>query len=197
MMTNFNSQLPSLDQIRDFVIAGHSNLQKTQAMLAEYPTLLNIAYKWKENDLETAIQGAAHIGNVVIAEFLLTKGAPLEICTAAMLGRIKDVEQLLHEDPNLIHTAGAHGIPLLTHAALSGNIELIQLLAQYGADTGISAALHNAVSKEHEAIVRWCLENGKPDLGWQNFEGQTALTVAIQRKNESIVQLLQAWNATE
>jgi small subunit ribosomal protein S3 len=94
-------QLPSHDQIRDFVIAGHSNLQKTQAMLAEYPTLLNVAYKWKENDLETAIQGAAHVGNVAIAEFLLTRGAPLEICTAAMLGRKKDVEHLLHEDLDL------------------------------------------------------------------------------------------------
>ena len=190
-------QLPSLDQIRDFVIAGHGNLQKTQAMLAEYPTLLNVAYKWKENDLETAIQGAAHVGNIAIAEFLLAQGAPLEICTAAMLGRIIDVEQLLHEDPHLIHTTGAHGIPLLTHAALSGNIALIQLLAQHGAHTGFSAALHNAVSKGHEAMVRWCLENGQPDLGWRNFEGQTALTVAKQRENESIIQLLQAWGATE
>jgi hypothetical protein len=50
-----DDQLPSLDQIREFVIAGHGNLQKTQAMLSECPTLLNAPYKWKENDLETAI----------------------------------------------------------------------------------------------------------------------------------------------
>ncbi len=197
MRTMSDHQLPSPDQIRDFVIAGHGNLQKTQAMLSEYPTLLNVAYQWKENDLETAIQGAAHIGNAVIAGFLLAQGAPLEICTAAMLGQIKDVEQLLQEDPDLIHTTGAHGIPLLTHAALSGNIALIQLLVQQGAHTGFSAALHNAVSKGHEAMVRWCLENGQPDLGWQNFEGQTALTVAKQRESETIIQLLQAWGATE
>jgi ankyrin repeat protein len=114
-----------------------------------------------------------------------------------MLGRTRDVDQLLHENPDLIHTTGAHGIPLLTHAAFSGNIALIQLLSQYGAHTGFSAALHNAVSKGHEAMARWCLENGQPDLGWKNFEGQTVLTVAKQRQSETIIQLLQAWGATE
>ena len=97
-MSMYNHQLPTLDQLREFVIAGHGDLHKVQAMLADCPTLLNATYEWKENDTETAIQAAAHVGNVAVAEFLLAQGAPLEICTAAMLGRIPDVDQLLRND---------------------------------------------------------------------------------------------------
>lgn len=190
-------QTPTPEQIREFVIAGHGDLQKVQTMLADYPSLLNAAYEWKENDTETAIQGAAHVGNAEVAEFLLTQGAPLEICTAAMLGKIKNVEQLLNDDPSMIQATGAHEIPLLTHAALSGNLVLIQLLMERGAQAGLSSALHNAASKGHEALVRWLLENSQPDLSWRNFQEQTALSVARKRQFESIAQLLQAHGATE
>lgn len=192
-----DQQLPTLDQVREFVIAGHSDLDRVQAMLADCPALLNAAHEWQENDTETAIQAAAHMGNVAIAEFLLAQGAPLEICTAAMLGQLPEVEQLLRKEPDLVHATGGHGIPLLAHAALSGNLALVELLAQRGAQTGISSTLHVAVSRGYAAIVQWCLENGQPDLGSRNFQGQTALAVAKQRLDEKIVQLLQAHGATE
>jgi ankyrin repeat protein len=185
-----------MEQLRAFVIAGHGDLQKVKAMLAECPELLNAAYEWNENDRETAIQGAAHVGNVAIAEYLLAQGAPLEICTAAMLGHTDDVARFLRQDPTNIHTVGAHGIPLLTHAALSGNLELIQMLTQHGAQAGLSAALHNAVSKGHAEIVRWLLENGSPDLAWQNFQGKTALAIAVERNDQTIAQLLRDHGAT-
>jgi ankyrin repeat protein len=137
------------------------------------------------------------MGNVAIAEFLLAQGAPLEICTAAMLGRTSDVERLLRENPDLIHATGAHGIPLLTHAAFSGDLALFQSLAERGAQAGISAALYNAAGRGHAAIVSWCLEHGRPDVNWRDYQGQTALTVARRRNDERIVQLLQAAGATE
>ncbi len=188
---------PSLEQIREFVIAGHGDLGKVKQLLAECPELLNAAHQWNEKDRETAIQAAAQVGNAPIAEYLLENGAPLEICTAAMLGHRDDVECLLAEDPNRIHATGAHGIPLLTHASLSGNLELVQFLFQRGASGGVSSALHNAVSRGYYEIVRWLLENGKPDLGWKNFQGKTALAVAAERKHERIAQLLQEHGAVE
>ncbi len=165
-------------------------------MLTECPDLLNAAHQWNEKNRETAIQAAAQVGNAPIAEYLLEKGAPLEICTAAMLGRRDEVERRLEEDPGSIDATGAHGIPLLTHAALSGNLELVQLVFRRGARTGVSPALHNAVSRGYYDIARWLLENGKPDLGWKNFQGKTALAVATERKNESIVRLLKEHGAT-
>src|SRR5712692_7309512 len=96
--------------VRDFVIAGHMDLEKVKRMHQERPALLNAAYPWKENDHETAVQAAAQVGNVAIAEYLLSKGAPLEICTAAMLGRTDEVKRILSGNPQDINATGAHGI---------------------------------------------------------------------------------------
>ncbi len=181
---------PSPEQIRKFVIAGHGNLEKVKQLLAECPELLNAAHQWNEKDSETAVQAAAQVGNIPIAEYLLERGAPLEICTSAMLGRRDNVERLLAQDPNRIHATRAHGIPLLTHAALSGNLELVRFLFQRGATAGVPSALHNAVSRGDYDVIRWLLENGKPDLGWKNYQGKTALEVAIETKQDSIAHLL-------
>jgi hypothetical protein len=81
----------SPEWVREFVIAGHGDLAKVQAMLSETPSLLNAAHEWKPGDTETAIQGASHVGNAAIAEYLLAWNAPLAIYTAAMLGRVAAV----------------------------------------------------------------------------------------------------------
>jgi uncharacterized protein len=188
---------PTSEQIREFVIAGHGDLAKVKAMLADQPGLLNIAYPWREDDHETAIQGAAHVGNRAIAEYLLTQGAPLDICTAAMLGRKEAMEQMVQADANALQRTGAHGIPLLTHAAFSGNLALMQWLIEQGVATGIASALHNAVSRGHSDLVNWLLQNSSPDLSWKNFQGKTALTVALENQNEGLVQLLRDHGATE
>ncbi len=188
---------PSLEQVREFVIAGHGDLNKVKDMLAERPELLNSAYQWSENDRETAIQAAAQVGNVPIAEYLLERGAPLEICTAAMLGRKNEVERRLEQAPGSINATGAHNIPLLTHAALSGSLELVQLLFRRGATTGATSALQNAVSRGYYDIVHWLVENGTPDLAQKNFQGKTALTVAVERGQDAIAQFLRKHGATE
>lgn len=187
----------SNEQLREFVIAGHWNLPHVQAMLAEFPEMLNVPYKWGEDDWETAIQGAAHVGSSHVAEFLLAQGAPLEICTAAMLGRQADVERLLDEDPNLVNAQGAHGISLMAHVALSGNVSLAQILFERGAkDEDMSLALGNAVGKGHTAMARWLLENYTPDLAWKNYEGKNSLTVATERGDHAMVDLLRGFGAS-
>ena len=182
--------LLSTDLVREFVIAGHGNLEKVRKMLEERPDLLNAAYAWTESDHETAIQAAAQVGSVPVAEYLLEKGAPLEICTAAMLGRKEEVERRIRENPSNINSSGAHGIPLLTHAAWSGDTELVRYLFQNGAKTGSSSALQNAVTRGYYDLVVWLIENASPDLNAKNFQGKTPLSIAIERKQEKIAQLL-------
>ncbi len=188
---------PSSEQIREFVIAGHNNLEKVKTMLAEWPGLLNVAQPWSESDHETALQGAAHVGNVAIAKYLLAQGAPLDICTAAMLGQQAEVERFVQNDASALQATGGHGIPLLTHASLSGSVALVQWLVEQGAQNGISAALHNAVSRGHPELVRWLLENSRPDLAGKNFQGKTPLAVAIENGDAVSAQLLRAYGATE
>ena len=79
------------DQIRDFIVAAHGNLPRVREMLIAHPGLLNTRHHWSDTDSETAIQAAAQTGSIPVVEYLLSKGAPLEICTAAMLGRKDDV----------------------------------------------------------------------------------------------------------
>ncbi len=108
------AEIVSSDLVREFVIAGHGSLEKVREMLARDPQLLSAANEWSPGDRESAIQAAAHVGSVNVAEYLLSQGAPLEICTAAMLGRRQEIERMLAAEPSLIRAKGAHGIPLLT-----------------------------------------------------------------------------------
>ena len=183
--------------VREFVIAGHGNLPKVVELLEKDPGLLNVAYSWSETDKETAIQGAAQVGSVKVAEFLLEKGAPLSICTAAMLGRTNAVEKILEEDPEMASAVGAHGIPLLTHAALSGDAGLVELVWSRGAKTGATGALHNSVARRKTAVSKWLLENASPDLTAKNYEGKTALALAISARDKEAEDLLRRHGAKE
>lgn len=164
--------------IRDFVMAAHGNLPAVQALLAEHPALLNQAWAWSPDDLETAIQAAAHVGHRPIAEFLLARGAPLELCTAAMLGRHDTVQAMLAAGAEAASAHGAHRIPLLPHAALSGDPAMLALVWARGAVSGASQALSLALSRRLTASARWLLTHAQPDLTWQNFQGKTAWQVA-------------------
>ncbi len=183
------------DQIRDFVIAGHGNLPRIREMLVANPDLLNASYQWSENDCETAIQAAAQAGSTQVAEYLLAHGAPLDICTAAMLGRQDTVEEMLAKDPSLIKARGAHGISLMAHAALSNNVDLARMLFERGATQGMSHSLGNAVMKGHVRMARWLIENGNPDFSWKNYEGKSLLTIAKETPNNDMVSLLREHNA--
>ncbi|QQG49509.1 MAG: ankyrin repeat domain-containing protein [archaeon] len=169
---------------------GHGNLPRVKAMLEENPSLLNVVYQWGENDFESAIQAAAQTGAAPVAEFLLEKGAPLSICTAAMLGKKKVVEEMLSRDPSMSEAVGAHGIPLLPHAALSGDVELCRMVWDKGATKGATLALHNAVSRGRAEATAWLLENASPSLEAKNYEGKTALVLAEERKMEDIAALI-------
>ena len=191
-----SSPSPTPEEIRDFVIAGHGNFNKVKQILAERPEFLNVAFEWGPGDTETALQGASHVGSRQIAEYLLAQGAPMEICTAAMLGRQAEVEQFLQDNPELIHSHGAHRISLLTHAALSGDVTLVEMLATRGATNGASMALSLAVNKGHVNVTRWLLKNASPDLLWKNFKGKTAIEVATENGSTEIIDILKAHGAT-
>lgn len=170
----------SPDLIREFVLAAHGNLPKVQALLAEYPALLNTPWQWGDDDFETAIQAAAHVGQRPIAEFLLGQGAPLTVCTAAMLGRLAEVQAMLQAGTDAATAHGAHRIPLLPHAALSGDPAMLALVTAHGATAGASQALSLALLLRLTTAARWLLAHAQPDLTWQNFQGKTAWQVAAE-----------------
>jgi len=183
------------DLIRPFILASHGNLNTVQSMLAEHPDLLHAAYEWGPGDFEDGLGAAAHVGNRPIAEFLLSKGAPLTICAAAMLGRIDDVKAFLDQDASQVNAKGAHGIPFLFHAAMSGNLELVKLLKARGCAEGYDDALHGAIRYGHTDVVAWLLDNGVTDVTVPNWEGKTPLERAQENGQDKVVQLLKARGA--
>lgn len=183
--------------IREFVIAAHFNFSKVQALLGEHPGLLTVQHQWGENDFEDALGAASHVGNRPIAEFLLEQGSPLTIFAAAMLGRTPDVASFIQADPVQANARGAHQIPVLFHAALSGDTTLTTLLTNAGCSEGFDGALHAAIMYGHIDMVNWLLEHGAHDIQVLNYEGKTPLQKALELDQPEIVSLLRTHGATD
>jgi hypothetical protein len=133
------SQIPDrgprldLDLVREFVIAGHGNLNRTRELLEQQPALINATWDWGGGDWETALGGASHMGNKPIAEFLLSKGARMDVFAATTLGKIEIVKAFLADDPKVVSLKGPHGIPLIRHAQAGKQEALVELLRATGA----------------------------------------------------------------
>jgi hypothetical protein len=106
----------SIEIVREFVGAGHGNLDKIKEMLGNEPGLLNATVDHNRGDFEAAIGGAGHVGHREIAQFLISQGARYDIFVAAMLGELELVKAFLKLHPSLVHSKGPHGISLLAHA---------------------------------------------------------------------------------
>jgi len=186
----------SPEMVKEFVIASHFDLPKVQAMLSEHPALLPAVHDWGEQGgLEDGISAAAHVGNRTIAEFFLEQGIPSNICVAAMLGRVDEVKALLDKDSSLANARGAHGIPIMFHAAMSGSTEVTDLLKAHGCNEGYSSALHGAISHRHKNMVAWLLDNGAAQLEVLDYQGKTPLEQATETNQKEIADLLRQHGA--
>ena len=174
------------EQIRNFVLPAHGNLAVVQQLLAEDPRLLN--EKYLEFD-ETALEAASHVGNRPIAEFLLAQGAPMNLYTAAMFGLADEVAAFLDESPELVNGNGVHGISLLYHAALSGNVALVEMLAERGNAQSPDMPLLGAVAYGRFEMAKWLLDRGA-DTAVTNFQNKTALDIAQEQQDEALIALL-------
>jgi hypothetical protein len=106
--------------VKQFVIAGHSNLEKVKEMLAAQPALINATWDWGGGDFETALGGASHMGRPDIARFLLENNARMDLFAAAMLGRLDIIKAAAAAFPNILRVPGPHKIPLIAHAEKGG-----------------------------------------------------------------------------
>lgn len=123
-----------VELVKEFVLAGHFNLDKVKSMLNDYPNLINSSYDWGNGDFEEAIEGAGHKGNKEVANYLIEKGARVNLFVLTMLGKTNLVKPTLEAYPNLIFSKGPHGLTLLHHAKIGGeeSIELYDYLIEKG-----------------------------------------------------------------
>lgn len=106
--------------VQDFIIYAHSDLSMTQKLLEKEPMLINAMMDWGGGDWESGLGGASHMGRRDIVEFLLEKGARIDIFCAAMLGLLDSVRSALTLQPKLVDSRGPHGFTLHFHAQVGG-----------------------------------------------------------------------------
>ena len=182
--------------VDEFVGVAHGDFARVKAMLAERPALLNARASFDE----TALEAAAQMGRRDMAEFLLAAGAPMDICTAAMLGLKERVEAFLMADPGQSQSRGAHGIPVLYYPAISGHQDIAELLRAHGAEInageGGSPPLHGAVMFGQTEMAAWLLAH-RANVNIRNYEQKTPLRAALDRGDTAMADLLRQHGGTE
>ena len=116
--------------VGEFVLKAHGDLGVVKQLLEEEPALVNAAWDWGGGDWETGLGAASHVGRRDIAEYLLERGARMDVFAAAMLGESEIVRAMLEAQPPLRDARGPHGIPLVAHAEAGGDAarEVLELL---------------------------------------------------------------------
>jgi len=187
---------PPQELIDQFVGNAHGNFAVVKELLEQHPDLLNANASWNEY----AIEAAAQTAQVEIAEYLLSKGAPLDICTAAMLGRLEQVKSMLQADPNLIGARGAHGIPLMYFPVIRGHRAIADFLFKQGAQIDISSPggitpLHGAVMFNQVDMAAWLLDQGADPNS--RYDGKTPLGMAVEKEQQALSGLLRGRGGLE
>lgn len=139
---------------------------------------------------------------------LVARGAYLDICTAAHMGNLNRVRELVEQDPSLANRVSDYnsyylgcGAPLW-NAAARGHVEVVKLLLERGADPnrpeeGMAPhgrALYAAVYNGHYDIAKLLLEHD----AYPNPEVESsadALSIAIMNSDKKMIELLASHGA--
>lgn len=105
---------------REVVGAAHRDEAKVRELVEANPNLVNTWWDWGFGDWESPLGAAAHTGRRAIAEFLIERGARVDVFAAAMLGWAEVLRAMVAARPGIQRTLGPHGITLLAHARAGG-----------------------------------------------------------------------------
>ena len=138
------------DLVHQFVYDAHNDLDSVKKLLKKEPALVNASWDWGGGDWETALGAAAHTGRKDIAEYLLQRGARIDLFAAAMLGKLEIVKAVVADDPSVIDKRGPHGISLMAHAKSGGKeaVEVVKLLCSIGKPTKTTSKTPKAKKAE-------------------------------------------------
>lgn len=150
-------------------------------------------WKWKPNDIYL---------------HLVSRGAYVDICMAALKGDEARVRALLDLDPSLANKPSEYvtyyagsGAPL-KNAAMAGRMAIVRLLLEKGADPNLPEegiapmghALHSAVVYNHFEIVKLLLQHGAhPNVPIES--SADTLTAALERGDKAMINLLCSYGA--
>lgn len=103
--------------------------------------------------------GVLDSANAELAEYLIARGAMVDIHAAARLGKIDQVRELLQQKAELVHARGGDGQLPLHFAA---TVEIAELLLEYGADINARDIDHESTAAQYMACQRQYMEWREP-----------------------------------
>lgn len=157
---------------------------------------------WRDVPKDTTTTPAAVLAH------LLARGAYLDIWTAAHLGNLDRVRELLDEDSALANRVSDYNSyylgcgSALKNAAAKGHIEIVRLLLDRGADPNLREegiaprghALYSAVAGGYYEIAQLLLEHGA-DPSAAVESSADCLSRAIDRGDQKMIDLLASYGA--
>jgi hypothetical protein len=179
--------------INQFTTLAHFNFERVKQLQKLCPALVQTRATWDE----LAIEAAAHMGLVPMAQFLADLGAPVSVCTAALLGAGDRVKQLVKDDAGCLRERGAHDIALLAYTTYGNEqAEIAAFLLNSGADVHAKALgqtiLHVAAGRGHVEVAEVLLRHGADVNAVVKVRGVpvTPLAVAVQAKQGKMTEFL-------
>jgi ankyrin repeat protein len=142
----------------------------------------------------------AVVQNISTREGISTIGCGMSIFDAIRSGDANEVMRLLNTDPSLLEGVdmpwrglGYRRTPLI-HAAARGQLEIVELLTEKGADIHATTslaqtALHWAAQEGHEEVVAYLLDKGVL-ASHQDSSGGMPVMLAIRNRHTRVALLL-------
>ena len=136
-----------------------------------------------------------------VVAFLVAKGAAIDVCTAAALGRTDRLGELLTQDPQSAHAYSTDGWTPLHLAAHFGRREAVEMLLAKGANVSAlsvnglrNTPLHAALAGQAKDLVGLLLDGGT-DPNAADANGNTLLHLAAFLGDLDVIQMLLARGA--
>lgn len=166
-------------------------------VLLEFGANVNVRSGWWAGSF-----GALDSADPDLAEYLIARGATVDIHAAARLVKIERVRELLEADPKLVHARGGDGQLPLHFAA---TVEIAELLLQHGAEIDARDIDHESTAAQYMActrqmlawrepyrhdVVRYLLSRrATPDILMASAIGDLALVERLLNENPELVRV--------
>jgi ankyrin repeat protein len=184
------------DQSTIFDAVMEGNLTEVRDLLDNNPDLVDVR---NASDI-SLLMWAAYNKQTDILQYLREKKSSLDIFEATALGEIQTVENLLHQDRNLVNDYSPDGFTPLGYAAFFGYPELASTLLSNGARVNVFSKnimqvypIHSAVANRNHDIayeIARLLISHKANVNVKQRGGWTPLHQAAAHGNQKLVKLL-------
>lgn len=185
-----------MESIQEFFAAIAAGQKEVAANLLEQePSLLHCRNEQGDSPLLAAIYADQRL----IFEWLLERGAGVDLFEATALGKVERVRDLLAENPSLATTYSHDGWTPLHLASFFGHRDVVDLLLEHGAPIDArskserfardNTPLHAAAANNQNRVAELLIERGA-DVNARDGSGFTPLGLAANSRNDLLVMAL-------